>query len=235
MIKINCIAVDDEPLALSLIEKHIAQIPELNLITKCKNARVAEDYFNLNEIDLVFLDVQMPGKTGIEFSRILPKSTMVIFTTAYEQYAIKGFEVNAIDYIVKPWDFERFKIACYKAIDFYKLKSNQNKEVDEFILVKSEYQTIKINFNDILYVEGLKDYVKIYVSTQSKPILSRQNLKTFEAQLNPELFYRIQKSFLVALNKITSSSKNHLSIADKMLPIGETYKESFFKKYFEKK
>ncbi|MDX2172744.1 MAG: response regulator [Bacteroidota bacterium] len=232
MIKLNCIAVDDEPLALEYIAKHISKFEQFNLVAKCKNVSVAEKTIAEQKIDLVFLDIQMPGKTGIELAKILPTQIMVIFTTAYEKFALEGFDVNAVDYLLKPIEFERFKAASNKAIELFNLK-NYTKPNEGFIIVKSEYQTFKLLFSDILFIEGLKDYVKIYVSNQVKPILSRQNLKTFESQLPSHLFFRIHKSFIIPIEKITSVTKSTILINEKEFPLGETYKENFLKQYFK--
>lgn len=231
MIKLNCIAVDDEPLALEYIAKHISKIEQFNLVAKCKSASVAEKIILEQKIDIIFLDIQMPGTTGIELAKKIPKNIMVIFTTAYEKFALEGFDVNAIDYLLKPIEFERFKTACLKAAELFNLKS-LSKQTDGFIIVKSEYQTFKLFFSDIMYVEGLKDYVKIYLNNQAKPILSRQNLKTFENQLPSHFFCRIHKSFIIPFNKITSVTKSTILINKKEFPLGETYKEEFLKQYF---
>ncbi len=232
MTKLKCIAVDDEPLALEYIAKHISKIEQFNLVATCKNASVAQQIIADQKIDLIFLDIQMPGTTGIELAKIIPKNIMVIFTTAYEKFALGGFEASAIDYLLKPIEFERFKTASIKAIELFNLKNN-NKQNDGFIIVKSEYQTFKIFFADILYVEGLKDYVKIYTTTQAKPILTRQNLKTFETQLPENLFFRIHKSYIVPIEKISSITKSNILINEKEIPLGDTYKEDFLKHYFK--
>lgn len=231
MTKVNCMIVDDEPLALEFLSKHISKIPELHLIAKCKNVSGATEVLKNEKIDLVFLDIQMPGKSGLELAKLIDPKTMIVFTTAYEKYALDGYEVNAIDYLLKPIEFERFQKACSKAIDLLTLKNSQDN--DKFIFVKSEYQNIKILLKDILYAEGLKDYVKIFLNTQPKPILSRQNLKSFEAQLPSTLFQRVHKSYIISHSKITSVNKLKIFIGEKEIPLGESYKEDFLKLYFK--
>lgn len=227
---LNCIIVDDEPLALENLTRHLSSIKYMKVIAKCKNSLIASEYLKEHKIDVIFLDIQMPGKTGVQLAKEIAKDTMIIFTTAYEKYALESYNLNAIDYILKPIDFDRLKIACDKAFELYSLKNNQKKE-SGFIMVKSEYQQFKINFSDVVYIEGLKDYVKIYCTNQVKPILSRQNLKTIESSLPNKLFYRVHKSYIVSIDKITSVNKSHLFISNKEIAIGETYKDSFFKKY----
>lgn len=229
--KINCIIVDDEPLALEYLSKHILKDERLNLIAKCRNAPMAEEVLKKEKVDLVFLDIQMPGKTGVDLARTLDANTMVIFTTAYEKYAIDGYEVNAIDYLLKPIDFTRFKKASDKAAELTALKATR--DGDKFIFVKSEYQNLKIFLKDILYVEGLKDYVKIFITTQAKPILSRQNLKSIETQLPSEGFQRVHKSYIISHNKITSVNKLKIMVREKEIPLGDSYKEDFLKNYFK--
>jgi DNA-binding LytR/AlgR family response regulator len=227
---INCIAVDDEPLALEYISKHIARIPYLKLIAKCRNAAAAVEVLQKEKVDLIFLDIQMPGKTGLDLVKQTHANQFVIFTTAYEKYALKGFEVNATDYLLKPLEFERFKKACDKVAGQMNLRVRT--ETNDFIFIKSEYQNVKVHLKDIVYVEGLKDYVKIFLSGQVKPLLSRQNLKTFEAQIPSASFTRIHKSYIISNDKITSVNKLKISIGEKEFPLGDVYKEDFLKKYF---
>jgi two-component system, LytTR family, response regulator len=229
MNKINCIAVDDEPLALEYISKHIARIPEMKLLAKCKNAASAEDVLKKEKVDLIFLDIQMPGRTGLDLAKHIHSKQFIIFTTAYEKYAVEGFEVNAIDYLLKPIEFERFKTACNKVIEQIHLRQGKNE--DSYILVKSEYQNVKVFLKDIVYVEGLKDYVKIFLQNQVKPLLSRQNLKTFETQIPGKSFSRIHKSYIVSNDKVTAINKLKILIGEKEFPLGDAYKDEFLKRY----
>ena len=179
MKKITCLIADDEPMALSLIESYVLKTPFLELKAKCNSAIKAMEFLETDsDIDLFFLDIQMPDLTGLEFSRLLPAKSKVVFTTAFDQYAIEGYKVNALDYLLKPFDYNEFLNAAQKARNHFETNSTQNSENQQnnknsdFIFVKSEYRQIKINFSEILYIEGLKDYVKIYTSSHPRPILT---------------------------------------------------------------
>lgn len=181
------------------------------------------------EIDLIFLDIQMPTLRGTDFLRSLKNPPMVIFTTAYEQYALEGFELNVVDYLLKPIPFDRFQQAVQKAFDLYQLHQKTMPQERSFFFVFSEYNKIKLFHEDILYIEGMKDYVKIYTKTQQKPILTRLNLKNIEAKLPEKGFCRVHQSFIVALDKITSFQKSKLFIEKQEIPIGEKYLAVFEK------
>ncbi|HAN20021.1 MAG: DNA-binding response regulator [Bacteroidetes bacterium GWC2_33_15] len=231
----NCIALDDEPLALSLIEDFSKKIPYLNYIKSCKNAFEAIETIQKNKIDLIFLDINMPNITGIEFIKSLESKPMVIFTTAYSEFAVQGFELNAVDYLVKPFLFERFFKAVNKAYDLYNLHKKTTQEVIEthdkaenFIFVKSDYSSVKILLNDIFYIEGLKDYVKIHL--HDKKILSLITMKKMEETLPADKFIRVHRSFIVALDKIESIQRNRIIIQKKWIPVGNSYKDDFFKR-----
>ena len=231
----NCIAIDDEPLALSLIEDFSKKIPYLNYIKSCKNAFEAIETIQKNKIDLVFLDINMPNITGIEFIKSLENKPMVIFTTAYSEYAVQGFELNAIDYLVKPFLFERFFKAVNKAYELHNLHNKNSQEIIEtsekkenFIFVKSDYSSVKILLNDIFYIEGLKDYVKIHLP--EKNILSLITMKKMEETLPSDKFIRVHRSYIVALDKIESIQRNRIIIQKKWIPVGDSYKNEFFKR-----
>lgn len=229
---IRCLAVDDEPLALDVIEKHISKIPELQLVEKCTSPIKALEILNSQEIDLVFLDIEMSEITGIQMLKSMSRKPMVIFTTAYENYAMEGYELDVVDYLLKPISFDRFLKGVNKAQEYFLLKKNASTRDHSsyehgFIFVKSEYQMIKVNFKDILYIEGLKDYVKIY--NGPKPILSLQNLKSIESKLPSTHFTRVHKSFIVSLHKIDSVHKGRIKIGENEIPIGENYRDSFLK------
>jgi two-component system LytT family response regulator len=229
---IRCLAIDDEPLALNIIEKHISKIHELVLVDKCTSPLKALEIINREEIDLIFLDIEMSEITGIQMLKSMSKKPMVIFTTAYENYALEGYELDVLDYLLKPISFERFLKSVNKAQEFLLLKKNvlpkENTSYDHgYIFVKSEYQMLKINLKDILYVEGLKDYVKIYCGP--KPVLSLQNLKGIESKLPSAHFFRVHKSFIVSLHKIDSVHKGRIKIGDNEIPIGDSYREEFLK------
>ncbi len=231
MKQLNCIAIDDEPLALDIVEDYIKKVDFLTLEKRCYRATEAIDIIEKGNIDLIFLDIQMPGITGVQFVKSIKNIPPVIFTTAYSDYAVEGFELDAIDYLVKPFTFERFLKAVSKAYSLHKTKNNRQLEYDnkkEWVFVKSEYKNIKINFKDILYIEGLSDYIKIHLTSGEK-ILSLQSLKAFYVKLPSNDFLRIHRSFIISLDKIKSIQKNRVFIGKKELSVGESYKETFFK------
>lgn len=232
----QCVAIDDEPLALDVIEKYVSRIPDLKLAGRFTRAMDAFDLLNKNAPDLLFLDIRMPGVTGIEFLKSLPDRPMVIFTTAYENYALEGYELDVVDYLLKPIPFDRFVKAVNKARDLHQLRKamkSQEGQEPNFIFVRSEYQLIRINLNDILYIEGLKDYVKIFTGP-GRPVLSHQNLKTIEGKLPAGRFLRVHKSFIVPVNKIEAVQKNTLKVGDAAIPVGESYKEELHRIINEK-
>ncbi|MBN2519102.1 MAG: response regulator transcription factor [Bacteroidales bacterium] len=230
----NCIAIDDEPLALNVIEDLCKKISFVNLVAKCISAIEAVKILNQNKIDLIFLDIQMPNITGLDFVKTLDQPPMIIFTTAYSSHALEGFELNAIDYLVKPISFERFFKAISKAYEIYNLKKNKNISQDlsettdpvNFLMVKSEYKTVKVNLNEILYIEGLKDYLKIYIG--QKPLLTKSTLKNIEEKLPPDKFIRVHKSYIVSIAHINSIANNRIIIGEKLIPVGNQYKLNFY-------
>lgn len=222
MTQLNCFAVDDEPLALDLISENIKRVEFLNLAGTSSSPKKALDFLKSNKVDLLFLDIQMPGLLGVDLAKQLSPDTMVVFTTAYDNYAIDGYNLNAVDYLLKPIDFQRFLRACEKAKDLFEWK--MNKEKTKFILVHSEHTLIKVQTEDLIYVEGLKDYVKLFVRDQSKPILTRMNLKGIEAILPVEDFVRIHKSYIINRKKITKLNSKLILLNDIEIPIGDTYK-----------
>lgn len=232
----RCIIIDDEPLALDLLEDDISKIPFLTLVQKFQSPFEALDILKSGEIDLLFLDIQMPDITGLEFLKSLEKKPLVIFTTAYDQYALEGYNLDVIDYLLKPIPFERLLKAANKAQDIFKAQrlNHANPEsaapkinaFPDYIFVKSGYDIIKINIADVQFIEGLKDYVKIYLPSQ--PILTLLNLKTIVEKLPPKKFVRVHRSYIVALDKISAIRKNKIIIGNKEIPIGEHYKEDFF-------
>lgn len=232
MKKITCLIADDEPMALSLIESYVLKTPFLELKTKCNSAIKAMEFLETDsDIDLFFLDIQMPDLTGLEFSRLLPAKSKVVFTTAFDQYAIEGYKVNALDYLLKPFDYNEFLNAAQKARNHFETNSFQNNENQQnnknsdFIFVKSEYRQIKINFSEILYIEGLKDYVKIYTSSHPRPILTLMSLKKLEEELPSEQFMRVHRSYIISLEKIEAIERNHVVIKDGFITIAPNYKD----------
>jgi DNA-binding LytR/AlgR family response regulator len=223
MSEISCIVVDDEPLAIELMVDNIKRLKYLKCIGTFNSAIKAAEFLKQNKTDLVFLDIQMPEMSGVALAKTL-KDNMVIFTTAFEQYALEGFEVSAIDYILKPIMFERFEKAGLKAKEYFEFKKNSHSQT-QFIFIRSEHQTIKVFLNSILYIEGLKDYVKIFTSQTEKPILTRVNLKGIHDLLPANEFKRVHKSYIVNVSKITSNSSDFLSISNLKIPIGEAFKK----------
>jgi DNA-binding LytR/AlgR family response regulator len=231
---LNCIAVDDENLALDLIEDNILKVPFLNLVKRCKNAFEAMEVLQSQEIDLIFLDIQMPGITGVQFLQSITNSPMVIFVTAYKQYALEGYNLNVIDYLLKPIDFERFLKAVNKASELHSLKHKVITEPvlegkNSTIFVNADYSLVKIKTEEITYVEGLKDYIKIHLNSSTKPIVTRMTMKSIEEKLPSSQFFRVHKSFIISLDKIESIRNLKIKIGNAQIPVSESYTEEFFK------
>jgi len=240
---LNCIAVDDEPLALGLVSSFIEQTPFLNLVGRFSSAVEALRAIHAQKIDVLFLDIQMPDLNGIELARVLDNSKTnkprIIFTTAYNQFALEGYRVDALDYLLKPFNYEEFLHAANKALAYGELleKSNatatatatipEERIEDEYLFLKVEYQLVRIALNDILYIEGLKDYVKVWLKSAEKPILSLTSLKSLEEKLPSKKFMRVHRSFIVSLDKINSITRNALQIGKVNITVGDQYKEAF--------
>ncbi len=235
----NVIIVDDEPLALEVLETYINEIPEVNLVQSCNNALEANDALKKHDVDLMFLDIQMPQLTGIDFLKTLKNPPLVIFTTAYANYAIEGFELNAIDYLLKPISLDRFMKAVNKASDQVALQKNEgsgsvtteaaSSEGDpDFIFVKADKKLIKVNYADIVYIEGLKDYVIIRKHDGSR-IITLQTMKSLEAKLPVQYFKRIHRSYIVQIDRISAIVGNMVEVMEKgqakHLPIGKNYRD----------
>ncbi|WP_316737785.1 LytTR family DNA-binding domain-containing protein [Pedobacter aquatilis] len=221
---LKCVAIDDEPLALELIKTYVSRFPGLQLVQIFEDALSGAEYLKQNPVDLLFVDVNMPDITGVELVRSLVNSPMIIFTTAYRNYAFESYELQAIDYLLKPIDFNRFKAAVEKAIDFHKYKAaTQESANDESIYVYSEYKMIKILLRDVEYIESMGDYLKIYLAGIDKPILTLMTMKKVLEKLPEEQFARIHRSFIVALNKIKSIHNRKVNLANAELPIGDAY------------
>jgi Response regulator of the LytR/AlgR family len=225
---IKCIAIDDEKLVRDLLEDNIRQLPFLELIKTCKNALEAYEVLQTEQVDLIFLDIQMPGLSGLQFLQSLQHPPMVILVTAYEQYALEGFNQQVVDYLLKPFSFERFLKACNRANELFRLQHNQNNNVNEIqdFFVNVEYTLVKIVVADIEYIEGLKDYIKIHLSTSDKPVLTRMTMKAMEEKLPANSFVRTHKSFLVVVQKITAVKRDFVCIGNKEIPVSEFYKEN---------
>jgi two-component system, LytTR family, response regulator LytT len=234
MIKVIC--VDDEPLALQLVEGYIVKTPGLQLLGKFENPLEAASFLQNSDTDLVFIDIQMPELSGIEFTRSMLKGPKVIFTTAYEKYAIEGFKLDVVDYLLKPFSYDEFLKAVHKAERLIKLENNIPARIEannEFLFLKSDYKIKRINFNDILYIEGLKEYVKVYTQNDPKPVLSLTSLKLLETKLPPEKFMRVHRSFIVNLHRIDTIARSRIIFGKTYIPIGDQYKDKF-QEYLDK-
>ena len=238
---LNCIAVDDEPLALGLVCKFVEQTPFLNLVGRYSGAMDALKALHQQKIDLIFLDIQMPDLNGIELARVLGKGAdipRVIFTTAYNQFALEGYKVDAVDYLLKPFNYEEFLRAAQKALNYHELLNRYNTPApaiatveatadENYLFLKVEYQLVRIALDDILYIEGLKDYVKVHLKGVEKAVLSLTSLKALEEKLPSKRFMRIHRSFIVSLDKVTSMTKNAVQIGKMNIAVGDQYKEAF--------
>ncbi len=237
---LKCIAVDDEPLALDIIADYVAKVPFLELVKRTESAIEAMQLVQEGNIDLVFLDIQMPELTGIQFLKIAGNKASYILTTAYSQYALESYDLNVSDYLLKPIAFDRF----YKAVE--KVRNQRQKEevtvvapvpepvaapantpIQDFIFVKTEHKIQKIELDDILYIEGLKDYISIF--TKNERVITLQNMKKMEETLPKGDFIRVHKSYIIAVDKIESIERSRIAIAGKTIPVGDTYRDAFFK------
>ena len=225
---INCIAIDDEPLALELLEDNISKLPYLKLVGSYDNAIDAMNALQHQQVDLVFLDIQMPGLTGLQLIQSLTVKPMFILVTAYEKYALEGFNLEVTDYLVKPVSLERFIKACNKAKELFDLKQQTTvaKTSPGYFFVNVEYSMVKVNHEDIVYIEGLKDYIKIHLHSTTKPIVTRMPMKTVEEQLPADKFVRIHKSYIVSVGFISSVRKSSVFINELELPVSDNYKEA---------
>jgi len=236
----KCIIIDDEPLAIEIIENYITQVGGMEIIAKCTNPIEAVSILKKSKVDLVFLDIEMPNLTGIDLVKIIDNMPQFIFTTAYPNYALEGFDLNATDYLVKPIPFHRFVKAVSKAKDKFESKNKdtedsitrQSQNIQDhsnFIFVKSEYENIKINIDSIKYIQGLKDYIKIYTTQTTKAILTLSNFKDILEKLPPKTFIRVHRSYIVNISKIETHQKTKLLIDGNYIPIGESYKNEVLK------
>jgi DNA-binding LytR/AlgR family response regulator len=228
--KLKTIAIDDEPLAIALLTDYITKTPFLELAGTFDNPLDAIDFLHHQPVDLILVDIQMPDLTGIEFVRTLESAPKVIFTTAYAQYAIDGFKLNATDYLLKPFGYEEFLKAVQKAYKLAGLENSATTTVEannQFLFLKSEYKIRRINFNDILYIEGLKDYIKVFIKGEPKPILSLSSVKAIESKLPQEKFMRVHRSFIVNLEQIDVIDRSRIVFGKEYIPVSDQYKEKF--------
>ncbi|MCW1961643.1 MULTISPECIES: LytTR family DNA-binding domain-containing protein [Chryseobacterium] len=231
----NCIIVDDEPLARSEMRSLIAEISSIDILGEFSNAPSALEFLKDNDVDLIFLDIEMPMVTGLEFAEMLPKKSLIIFTTAYSQYALKSYELEAVDYLLKPVDPQRLEKAIDKAILYTELlskdtvKNTVESNTADFLFIKAERRFYKISFSDIKFIEGLKDYVVIH--TKQQKLITAMNLKTIHQKISGETFIRVSKSYVVNMNYIDSFDNHNIYIEDSEIPLGEVYRSEFFTKF----
>lgn len=229
---IRCLVVDDKPLAIDILTDYISKVPALTLVHATTNPLDALNFISQNPIDLLFLDIQMPQLNGLQIMKIMQGKCQVILTTAYSEYAMEGFENDAVDYLLKPISFERFYKAVQKAQKLITPPAVTPETIlaedhgNPFIFVKTEYKLLRIDINDILYIEGMQNYVTIH--TLNEKVISLQNIKKMEEQLPSKQFIRVHKSYLVALNKIKSIERSRILIQDQLIPLGDAYREPFY-------
>src|SRR5690606_5042507 len=225
----RCLAIDDEKLVRDLLEDNIRKVPYLQLVGSCKNAMEAINVLQEASVDLIFLDIQMPGLSGLQFLRSLPHPPLAILVTAYERYALEGFDLDVVDYLLKPYAFDRFLKACNRALERHQSRQGNARSAalgsDSFFFVNVEYAQVKIVVADIRYIEGLKDYVKIHLASSDKPVLTRMTLKSMAERLAAAPFIRTHKSFLVSIPHVTAIKRDTLYLGERELPIGEAYRE----------
>jgi two-component system response regulator LytT len=233
---ISVIAIDDEPLALQLVTGYVGKTPGLKLVGQFDNPLDAAEFLTDNRVDLIFIDIQMPDLSGIEFTRFIEKGPKVIFTTAFEKYALEGYKLEIVDYLLKPFSYEEFLTAVHKVQNLLRLEQKMPARVDvnnEFLFLKSDHKIKRINFNDILYIEGLKDYVKVYIQNSLKPVLSLTSLKLLESKLPENKFMRVHRSFIVNLEKIDTIERSRIVFGKEYIPVSDQYKDKF-QEYLDK-
>lgn len=240
MEKMNCIVVDDESMGRKLLEENINQIPFLHLVATCKNAFEAMEVLSSQKIDLIFSDIQMPGMLGTQFLQSLKDKPLVIFVTAYEQYAVESFSMDVVDYLVKPVSLERFSLAAHKALKIFNADKKQPIEVaeqatpptskEDFFFVNVEYSLVKIPIQQVTHIEGLKDYIKIYLEGEKRPVLTKMTMKSIEARVVDHLFMRVHKSFIVNLRKIDSIKHQRIKLGAFEIPVSDSHASELMEK-----
>ncbi len=227
---IRCIAIDDEPLALELLEDNISKLPYLHLIASCDNALDAMKIMEHEKTDLIFLDIQMPGLTGLQFIQSMTVKPMIILITAYERFALEGFNLDVTDYLLKPVSLDRFMKACNKAKELFELKQSPKENTltsgPGYFFVNVDYSMLKVTTSDIVYIEGLKDYIKIHLKSSQKPVVTRMPMKTIEELLPTSAFLRIHKSYIISIAFITAIRKSSLFIGAVELPVSDNYRDA---------
>lgn len=228
--ELKALIIDDEPLAQNVINQYAQKLPNLTIVGTCNDAISAHNFLNENQVDLLFLDINMPKLSGISFLKNLKNPPLVIFTTAYSEYALEGFELNALDYLKKPYSFERFCKAFFRAEELFLMKQHAKphvnpEDVNDFLFVKSDKKTIRLKFSDLCYIEGLGDYIKLHLT--DKKIVTNLSMKKIIHLLPENQFYRIHKSFIISIDKIDSVEGNMIKINNTKLPIGNSYRQDF--------
>ncbi|MEX6689334.1 response regulator [Danxiaibacter flavus] len=228
---LKCIAIDDEELALELLVDNISKVPYLELVASCSNPIEAMKILQSNPVDLIFLDIQMPGLTGLQFIQSLTVKPMFILITAYEKYALEGYSLDVVDYLVKPVALERFLKACNKALELHQLRTKAKDQESgstspSYFFINVDYSMLKVVFADIMWIEGLKDYIKIHLKSSTRPVVARMSMKSIEEQLPATSFIRVQKSYIVSKDYVTAIRKNSIFIGDIEIPVGDNYKEA---------
>lgn len=230
--KIKCIVVDDEPVARDIIESYLEKVQNIELVQSCKNVVQAFEVLNTQHIDLIFLDINMPEISGLTLAKSLQNNTKIIFTTAYREYAVEGFDLHAVDYLLKPISFERFLQAIQKYFELHISKGNSNEEIkteyQDSIFVRSDRKMVKVRFEDIQFVESLSDYIKIY--TKEQVLVTRETIKNIESKLPSRDFLRVHRSFIVSVKAIDSYTNEYVEIGQKAIPISRSYKETTLEK-----
>lgn len=232
--KFNCIIVDDEPIAREILESFIKKVPQFNLLKTCGNAMEAFNIISNQEVDLIFLDINMPEVSGLSLAKSINKKIKIIFTTAYREYALDGFDLHALDYLLKPISFERFLQSVNKLFETTKLKTTsllEKKPTNDYIFVRADRKMVKISFNEIIYIESLSDYIKIH--TKEKIITTRETISNIETKLPSFNFIRSHRSYIISISKITSFTNEYIEINKKAIPISRSYKESVLQKLVE--
>lgn len=222
---INCIAIDDEPLALAQLTGYIARVPFLRLLASCHDAFEAIQVLNTEQVDLLFIDINMPDLNGLDFIRSLTTRPLVVFTTAYSEYVIEGFKVEAVDYLLKPFQFQDLLLAADKARR--RLEHPSDVAEEEALFIKNDYRITRVRFADIRYIESMSEYVRIYVDGEEKPLMPLLSMKRLEEVLPPTMFMRVHRSYIVHLRKITEISRLRIVFGDTYIPVGDIYKEQF--------
>jgi DNA-binding LytR/AlgR family response regulator len=227
---IKAIAIDDEPLALELISRFCSKHAAIQLEKTFTKPSAALAYLQKFPVDLVFLDIQMPSVTGLALSKILPENVRIIFTTAFSEHALDAYELNAIDYLLKPFEESRFSKAVDKAVDFFRLKNQNENPADNFLFIRADYKLIKIPLAEILYIEGLGDYLKVHYGAD-KLVVARMTMKNILAKLTPNEFLRVHRSYIVPFSKIETVRNKTIHIKEQEIPIGTSYEDEFFEKF----